>query len=104
MNDVNTLFIFVGSQFVSFLLTYLIEFTYRLLQHVKNVTENINLRASIVKKIGTYMHSAQYVITKERMRKIQLEYYLSVCLISELINMMPYFYAESANHPYLLSK
>ena len=102
MNYVNTLFIFVCSQFVSFLLTYLIEFIYRLL-HVKKITENINLRASIVK--NWHLHAISSVCNNYRKNeKIQLEYYLSVRLISEIIDIMPYYYVESANHPYLLSK
>ena len=103
MTYVNTLFTFVCSQLVSFLLMYLIEFTYRLLQQVKNITENVNLRVSII--INWHLHSVSLVCNKLRKNeKIQLEYYLSVRLISEIINMMPYFHVESANHPHLFSK
>ena len=103
MNYVNTLFAFVCSQFVSLLLMYLIEFTYRLLQHVKNITENINLRVSIIK--NWHLHSISSVCNKHKKNeKIHLVYYVSVRLISEIINMMPYFYVESANHPHLFSK
>ena len=64
MTYVNTLFTFVCSQLVSFLLMYLIEFTYRLLQHVKNITENVNLRVSII--INWHLHSVSSVCNKHR--------------------------------------